>query len=164
MEKVEVNGPGTHPVYAFLKSSSHAADIKWTLSQQVGDMFSNCIHSQYSHKPYRIGPEPQNPIDAIVCQLIIITPIEIVSKSRVFRWSAHHLWRSPFGQPTVSRTQNESGSQPVSCFSLFRTYPRVENATCLFHCWWWNPAIFHSVPILYGEIPFPSSFGFGSQN
>ncbi|CAL1158001.1 unnamed protein product [Cladocopium goreaui] len=32
MEKVEVNGPGTHPVYAFLKSSSHAADIKWNFA------------------------------------------------------------------------------------------------------------------------------------
>ena len=29
MEKVDVNGPGTHPVYKFLKESSEAADIKW---------------------------------------------------------------------------------------------------------------------------------------
>ena len=32
MEKVEVNGPGTHPVYQFLKSSSNPADIKWNFA------------------------------------------------------------------------------------------------------------------------------------
>lgn len=29
MEKVDVNGPGTHPVYQFLKSSTGVPDIKW---------------------------------------------------------------------------------------------------------------------------------------
>lgn len=31
MEKVDVNGPGAHPVYQFLKASTDAADIKWCL-------------------------------------------------------------------------------------------------------------------------------------
>ncbi|CAK9096686.1 Glutathione peroxidase 1 [Durusdinium trenchii] len=32
MEKVDVNGPGTHPVYQFLKSSTGVPDIKWNFS------------------------------------------------------------------------------------------------------------------------------------
>mmetsp|Transcript_118496 Transcript_118496/g.205815 ORF Transcript_118496/g.205815 Transcript_118496/m.205815 type:complete len:120 (-) Transcript_118496:57-416(-) len=33
MEKVEVNGPGTHPVYQFLKSATpESSDIKWNFA------------------------------------------------------------------------------------------------------------------------------------
>lgn len=48
MDKIDVNGPDTHPVYRFLKSHSDGEAVSWNFDRFVCDRAGRVCHHRYA--------------------------------------------------------------------------------------------------------------------